>query len=95
MTRIEVDCSTGLVTEFELTQIELDAIASNKADYSQQKNIIQNQLRVIDEQKIRPSSEIAAALASGQQAQSYSVNKLQTLEAQAATLRTQLAALPA
>jgi hypothetical protein len=61
----------------------------------QAKANIQATLNKIDEQKIRPSSEIAAALASGQQAQSYSVNKLQTLEAQAATLRAQLAALPA
>jgi chromosome segregation ATPase len=95
MTRIEVDCISGEVTEFELTKEEIDAIASAPADYSEQKNIIQNQLKSIDEQKIRPSSDIVEALAAGKEAPEYSVNKLQTLEAQAATLRAQLAALNA
>jgi hypothetical protein len=93
MTRLEVDCISGVVTEFELTKDEIDAIASAPSDYSEQKNIIQNQLKSIDEQKIRPSSDIVEALAAGKEAPAYSVNKLQTLEAQAATLRAQLAAL--
>jgi hypothetical protein len=61
----------------------------------QAKANIQATLDKIDSEKIRPSSDIVAALAAGQKAQSYSVNKLQTLEAQAVTLRAQLAALTA
>jgi hypothetical protein len=61
----------------------------------QAKANIQATLNKIDSEKIRPSSDIVAALAAGKPAPSYSVNKLQTLEAQAATLRAQLAALPA
>jgi hypothetical protein len=56
---------------------------------------IQVTLDKIDSEKIRPAADIVAALAAGQQAPSYSVNKLKTLEAQAVTLRAQLAALPA
>jgi hypothetical protein len=61
----------------------------------QEKINIQVTLDKIDSEKIRPAADIVTALAAGKEAPSYSVNKLQTLEAQAVTLRAQLVALTA
>jgi hypothetical protein len=50
-------------------------------------------LGAIDAASVRPSREIAAALADGKPAPAFAKNKLATLETEAAALRTELATL--
>lgn len=50
-------------------------------------------LSAIDAATVRPSREIAAALADGKPAQAFAKNKLATLETEAAALRAELATL--
>lgn len=54
---------------------------------------IRARLSAIDGAGVRPSREIAAALSTGAEAPAFAVAKLATLEAEAATLRAELAAL--
>lgn len=56
---------------------------------------IRARLGQIDADSIRPARAVAAALAAGQPAPAFDAAKLATLETEAATLRAELAGLPA
>lgn len=59
----------------------------------QRRAAIAARLAAIDAATVRPSREIAAALADGKPAPAFAKNKLATLEAEAAALRAELATL--
>lgn len=54
---------------------------------------IKARLSMIDMESIRPTRAVAAAIAAGQPAPGFDVNKLASLEAEATTLRAELAGL--
>jgi hypothetical protein len=54
---------------------------------------IMGRLHQIDSESIRPARAVAAALAAGHKPPAFDLGKLETLEAEAASLRAELAAL--
>lgn len=79
----------------EITDDEAQSIieASNPSPATLRKLAITDELQTIDADSARPARAVAVALAAGTPPNAFDLGKLQTLEAKAAALRTELAAL--
>ena len=77
----------------EITAEQAEAMRLQRLGQVDRAGAIRGRLAAIDTESIRPARAVAMALASGQAAPTFDTNKLAALEAEAATLRAELASL--
>ena len=77
----------------EISESEAEALRPKPDLKAQRRAEISAALAKIDADSARPARAVAVALAAGQPAPAFDLNKLKTMETQAAALRTESAAL--
>jgi len=77
----------------EISEAEAEALRPKPDHKAQRRAEINAALAKIDADSARPARAVAVALAAGQAAPAFDLNKLKTMEASAATLRAEFAQL--
>lgn len=77
----------------EIPEPEPQPAEPQMSESDMQRAHIMGRLHQIDSESIRPARAVAAALAAGHKPPAFDLGKLETLEAEAASLRAELAAL--